>query len=76
MYGIETLSIDRVLSKELFYGKIMPKNVHQKLVPDPFLILVNNKTAIACKKFFQKYIYIYFERGLSKSLKKVNFFSF
>ena len=33
-----------------------------------------NKTAIACKKFFKK---IYYERGLSKSLTKVNFiFSF
>ena len=33
-----------------------------------------NKTAIACKKFFEK---IYYERGLSKSLTKVNFiFSF
>ena len=29
------------------------KNVQQKLVPDLFIILVNNpKTAIACKKLF------------------------
>ena len=35
---IETL--DRVLNKEHFYGKIMPK-MCKKLVPD-FLILVNN----------------------------------
>ena len=33
-------------------------NVHQKLVPDPFLILR------------------YFERGLSKNLKKMNFIFF
>ena len=36
---IETLSIDRTLNKEHFYVEI---NVHQKLVPDPFLILLNN----------------------------------
>ena len=41
-YDIETLSIDRVLNKENFYGKIMQKNVHQKLVPDSFFILVDN----------------------------------
>ena len=37
----ETLSIDRVLIKEQFYGKNHAENVHQKLVPDPFLLLVN-----------------------------------
>ena len=41
-HGIEILSIDRVLNKELFYGQIMYK-MHQKLVPDPFLMLVNNQ---------------------------------
>ena len=45
--------------------------MHQKLVPDPFSILVNNpkqslhaRNSLNNKKF---------ERGLSKSLKKVNF---
>ena len=43
------LSIDRLLNKEHFYGKIMrwknpAENVHQKLDPDSFLILVNNPT--------------------------------
>ena len=28
--------------------------MHQKLAPDPVLILLNNPTAIACKKFFLK----------------------
>ena len=37
-YDIETLSIYRVLNKKHFHVKIM----HQKLVLDPFLILVNN----------------------------------
>ena len=39
---IETLSIDRVLNKEHFYGKKHAEKVHQKLVPDPSFILVNN----------------------------------
>ena len=41
-YDIETLSIDRVLNKEHFYGKNHAENVHQKLASDPFLILLNN----------------------------------
>ena len=41
-YDIKTLFINRVLNKEHFYGKIMQKNVLQKLVPDSFFILVNN----------------------------------
>ena len=39
---IETLSIDRELNKEHFYGKNHAENVHQKLASDPFLILLNN----------------------------------
>ena len=41
-YDIENLSIDRVLNKEHLYGKSHAENMHQKLVPDPFLILVKN----------------------------------
>ena len=41
-YQIETLSTDRVLNKEHLYCKMMQKNVHEKLVPDLSLILVNN----------------------------------
>ena len=42
-YDIETSSIDRLLNKERFYGKNCAENVHQKLVPDPFLILVKKQ---------------------------------
>ena len=42
MCDTETLSIDRELSKEHFNGKKHAENVHQKLEPDPFLILLNN----------------------------------
>ena len=46
------------------------ENVHQKLVPGSFFILVNNP-----KKILLKIRYL--ERGLSKTLQKVNFiFSF
>ena len=34
----ETLSIDRVLIKEQFYGKNHAENVHQKLVPETLSI--------------------------------------
>ena len=40
-YEIETFSIDRVLNKEHFFWSDA-ENVHQKLVPDSFLMLVNN----------------------------------
>ena len=48
------------------------ENMQQKLVPDLFIILVNNH----CMK--ESHLKVrYFERGLSKSLKKGNFiFSF
>ena len=39
-YDIKTLSIDRVLNKEHFYGKIIQKISTKKLVSDPFLIWV------------------------------------
>ena len=39
---IEILAIDRVLDTEHFYGKNHAENMHQKLAPDPFLILLNN----------------------------------
>ena len=38
----ETLSIDRELSNEQFLWKNHAKNMHQKLAPNPFLILLNN----------------------------------
>ena len=52
-----------------FLRKNLAESVHQKLVPDLFLILVNNPKqplhAIIILKIR------YFETGLSKSLKKV-----
>ena len=42
-YDIGTLSIDRgVLNEEHLHEKNHAQNVHQKLIPDPILILVNN----------------------------------
>ena len=54
-YDIKILSIDRVLRQEHFYGKKHAENVHQKLVLDAFLILVNNqKQPSHVKKLFYK----------------------
>ena len=45
--------------------------MQQKLVPDLFIILVNKpKQPLDARNYFKRY----FERGLSKSLKKGNFF--
>ena len=41
-FDIETLSIDRVLKYGTFLWKNHAEDVHQKLAPDPFLILLNN----------------------------------
>ena len=66
LYDIETLFIDRVLDKEHFYEKSCRKYA-PKVSPDSF-----------CHCMQEIILKIrYFERGLSKSLKKVNFiFSF
>ena len=71
IYGIETLSIDRVLNKEDIYEKIM----HQKLVPDPILNLKYNLKQPSIPEILLKIRH--FERELSKGLEKVNLiFSF
>ena len=68
-YDIETLPVDRVLNKKHFM-EYHSENVHQKLVPDPLLILVNNpKQPLHTRNYFKRY----FEIVLSKTLKKVNF---
>ena len=60
-YEIETLSIDRVLNKEYFYGKVM-----QEICTKSFLILVNNpKQPLHARNSFKTR---YFEKGLPKSL--------
>ena len=49
-YDIETLSIESI-KYGAFSLQNPAENEYQKLVPDPFLILVNNpKKAKACKK--------------------------
>ena len=70
-YGIKTLSISKVLSKEHFYGK-MQENGHQKLVPDPFFILVNNpKQSLRARNSFRNKI---FWKGIIKNLQKIKLF--
>ena len=45
--------------------------MHQKQAPDAFLVLLNNpKQPLHSRNYFKMR---YFEKGLSKSLKKVNF---
>ena len=56
-YDIETLSIDRVLNTT-FSWKNHAENVHQKLFPDPFLILLNNpKQPLHARNYFQNKIF-------------------
>ena len=62
-YGIETLSIDRVLNKEQFYENIMQKMCTKSLMTDSFLTLVNNpkqlwhaKNSFKNKIFWKKII--------------------
>ena len=51
------------------------ESVHQKLAPDPLLILLKTQNSHCMQEIYFKIRY--FELGLSKSLKKVNFiFSF
>ena len=69
-FDIWTLSIDGVLNKKFFYGK----HLHQKLVPVPFLILVNNpKQPFHTRNYSKNTI---FWNRLSKTLKKSNLFFF
>ena len=73
---IETLSTDRDVTKEHFLWKNHAENVHQKLVQDPFLILLSNpnKPLHARNSFKYK---ILLKGIISKGPKKVIFsFSF
>ena len=68
---IETLSVDRVLNREYFYGKYA-EHMHQKLVPDPLLILVNNpKHSLHAINFFENKI---FWKRILKVFKKWTLF--
>ena len=55
---------------EYFYGTFLwknhPENMHQKLVPDPFFILVNNgKQPLHARNSFKNKIFL---KGIIKSL--------
>ena len=50
-YDTETLSIDKVLNEERFYGKIM-QNMCPKSKSQTSIFGKQSKTAIAWKKFF------------------------
>ena len=57
-YDIETLSIDRVLNKGHLYEKSHAENVHEKLIPDPILILViNPKQPLHARNSFTNQIF-------------------
>ena len=57
-YEIETLSKERVLNKQHFYGKNHAENMHQNLVPDLFLILINNpKQPFDARNYFENKIF-------------------
>ena len=51
-YHIENLFIDKVWNKEYFLWKNHEENVHQKLVPDSFLILISNSKQLLHAKNF------------------------
>ena len=51
-YNTETLSIDRVLNKEHFYGKMIQKMSTKASPRQLFYFGKQPKTTIACKKFF------------------------
>ena len=54
---METLLIDRELNKEYFYGKYA-ENVHQKLAPDTFLILLDNpKRTLYTKNHYKNKVF-------------------
>ena len=63
-YDIETLFIDGVSDKERFIEKSCRKNVQQKLVPNLFIILINNlKQPLHARNYFKSKI---FRKGIIK----------
>ena len=57
-YDIETLAIDKVLNKKTFLWENHAENVHQKLVPDPFLTMVyNQKQPLHTRNSFENKIF-------------------
>ena len=75
-YDSETLAIDTVLNKEHFHGKFMhaKENVHQKLVPDPFFILISNpKQPLHARHSCKNKI---FWKGIIKNLQESKLYFF
>ena len=57
-YDTETLSIDRVLNKERFHGKIMQKMCTKTKSQTPFYIFVNNpKQPLHARNVFKNKIF-------------------
>ena len=55
---MEILSVDRVLNKKTFTWKNCVDNVHQKIVPHPLLVLVNNpKQKLRARNSFKSKIF-------------------
>ena len=73
-YDIKTLSIDRVLKKEHFYWNVMQKMCPEASTRPLFNFVKQPKTHCMQENLLK---IRYFERELSKRIKKVNFiFSF
>ena len=65
------MSIDKVLNKKHFYGKIMQKICTNSWSLTPFLFWYITQSSHCMQEILLKIRY--FERGLSKTLKKVSF---
>ena len=70
-YDIEILSIDRVLSKEQFYGKMMQKLYTESESGTPYYFCLITQNSHCMQEIVLKIGY--FERRLSETLKKFNF---
>ena len=56
--ALKLCPFDRVLNKEHFCGKNHAENVHQNVVPDPYLILVTNpKQPLHARNSFKNKIF-------------------
>ena len=71
-YGIKTLSMNRVLNKEHFYGKSC-RRCTPKAYPRPLLILVNNPKQPSHARNFSKYKNI-LKKGYQKVFKNLTLF--
>ena len=70
-YEIETLSFDRVLNKEHFYGKIMQKILVLESSRPLFTLVNISKQPLHARNYFKNKIF--WRMIIKKALKKVNF---